>query len=242
MDEEVIASGGGVTTTTLTPSKETMALTTALSPQDVEALQLRVQALEHSNAALQQQLQAQEDDFAEAHGPAAGSARTSEPTDTLSVESQEAVVSSDASDAGDPLDSDGGSGGGGGRGSEDGDALDAQVLPVPVRRESRTISAEAFPTQAKSIAKSVKPRASFRLLIDVHSGHYVWWEFATAHRDIGFGVDFYYPSPEVKYNTPDALFEGILTQVGSLLVWCNACQLPVRSSIHPSIHPIARYW
>ena len=83
----------------------------------------------------------------------------------------------------------------------------------PVRRESRTVSSDAFPMQAKSIAKTIKPRASFRLLVEVREGQFIWWEFATAHRDIGFAVEFHYPCPEVKYNTEDALIEGMLTQV-----------------------------
>ena len=130
----------------------------------------------------------------------------------LSLESQEIMASGSDVDTGN---------------DEDGDNCETLGATVPAetrqgrfghqpfRRESRTVSSDAFPMQAKSIAKTIKPRASFRLLVDVREGQFIWWEFATAHRDIGFAVEFHYPCPEVKYNTEDALIEGMLTQARS---------------------------
>ena len=79
--------------------------------------------------------------------------------------------------------------------------------------EGRSFSSDHFPTQSKSVEKTIRQRAMFRVFIEVLKDQFVWWEFATAHRDIAFEVAFHYPIPRTVYNTEDALFEGMLTHV-----------------------------
>jgi hypothetical protein len=203
------------------------AATAASDAHEVTALRRQVESLQLAKAQLEKQLEAAHLDWQLHNDDPNGLDRSG---DLFSEESQEVINSSGSEGEGSDgcgADSDdgapGGAGGGGARTTSGGDrgADQADVdkvmeenagVPVPVRRESRTVSAEMFPAQATSVSKTIKPRASFRLLIEVHANQYVWWEFATANRDIAFGVQFHCPSPEVKYNTADALVEGILTQ------------------------------
>jgi hypothetical protein len=215
--------------------------TSVSDAQEVNALRRQVESLQLAKAQLEKQLEAAHLDWQLHSDDPNGLDRSG---DLFSEESQEVINSSEGEGSDGGVDSDDGAegrggGGGGGRTSSSGDrgADQANVdkvmeenagVPVPVRRESRTVSAEMFPAQqATSVSKTIKPRASFRLLIEVRSNQYVWWEFATANRDIAFGVQFHCPAPEVKYNTADALVEGILTQARWLTQRTHPRTLPL---------------
>ena len=67
-------------------------------------------------------------------------------------------------------------------------AVSGDAIASRTGSSHRRTSVDSFPTQSKTIEKTIRPRASFRLLIDVSPKQFIWWEFKTANRDIGFGV------------------------------------------------------